>query len=241
MRAITLNLGYPGPTGGKLAEMLTQIADLKPDFLGVQGAKGWEKANAPFPYGGQVFHTAEETLNMRGYLVPSAHDGHHLVGFVSEAVRVVGQDHEVGAPFWHGVVCLDLRMGDHDFRGVVTQAAPDSPRLREIEAEALAEKTKVERVVMLGGWNAVPTSHPGGGPRRKNDVAAARALEEVNLLDAATEVGNATPTVLTPMPYQSDRVYFKGLTVKTVQIVGVGSKHAAAVVDFAIPTQSGAA
>ncbi|MBB4919258.1 endonuclease/exonuclease/phosphatase family protein [Streptosporangium saharense] len=240
MRVVTFNLCNGGIDNGndtRLRRQLDRLAGLDADVIALQEAKHWAEPNTRLFHGGQPFHLAKRTLGMDGFLVPSEHDGCHLALFVRTGrVQVLQEKHTVGAPYWHAVGHLRALVDGRVTSFVNVHSAPSTPRLREIEAESLALKVrKGEPVIMMGDWNAVPTTYAGtSGDRRKLDHQAAFALSEVGLRDAAVAMGVTIPTVTTPLPYPCDRIYFKGLTPTSFQI-GTGnwaSDHLPAIGDF---------
>ncbi|MEV4096275.1 endonuclease/exonuclease/phosphatase family protein [Streptosporangium saharense] len=185
MRVVTFNLCNGGIDNGndtRLRRQLDRLAGLDADVIALQEAKHWAEPNTRLFHGGQPFHLAKRTLGMDGFLVPSEHDGCHLALFVRTGrVQVLQEKHTVGAPYWHAVGHLRALVDGRVTSFVNVHSAPSTPRLREIEAESLALKVrKGEPVIMMGDWNAVPTTYAGtqtrppgrlrperGGPARR--------------------------------------------------------------------------
>jgi endonuclease/exonuclease/phosphatase family metal-dependent hydrolase len=222
MRQITFgsyNLETGGIDGGRddrLRRQLAMLADAGADVWAFQECDGWRDA------GYRAFHLAERTLGMRGFLARSSHHGCDVAVFVRETagIRVTGQRHEEGPPYWHGLARLDAEAdGFGPLHLVSAHLAPSSSALRLVEAEAFALVAKDGPVIAGGDWNATPADDPepsvGGVPagriRRKLDRSAALAIEEAGFTDAAARLGDYAPTVghanADGLAYRCDRVY----------------------------------
>lgn len=207
------NGGIDGGSDARLRRQLTVLAGFRPDVAALQECKHWD-ADAY-----RALYMAEQMLGMRGFLTPSAHHGCSLAVFVRESagLRVTGQRHELGDPWWHGIACV-LAEAD-GLPGPLQLAschlAPSSPERRTMEAEAFTLVAERGPLIAGGDWNALPAGDPEppgpvtGRPRRKLDRRAARALEETGLADAGACQGDTTPTVghASTLAYRCDRVY----------------------------------
>jgi endonuclease/exonuclease/phosphatase family metal-dependent hydrolase len=200
----------------RLRRQLAMLAQARADAWAIQEAKHWTDDEWA------LLHLAEQELSMTGYLARSAHHGCHLVLLVREhdGMQVTAERHEHWHPYWHAVarvkVCHAGLGGPLHL--ISAHLAPASPALRLIEAESLALMTKDGPLIAGGDWNAAPATDPdppaddtnGGHARRKLDRSAARALEEVGLLDIAAHLGDTTPTVghisADTLAYRCDRI-----------------------------------
>lgn len=212
------NLEHGGLDGGddaRLRRQLALLAGARADAWALQECRGWT---------GDAYRAlflAERELGMRGFLARSSRHGCDLAVFVREAaaIRVTGQEHEEGPPWWHAVACVVTEVAGFGLlRLASAHLAPSAPTLRLIEAEAFALIARKGPVIAGGDWNAVPAQgpppatdgiHPGKA-RRKLDARPAQDLAEY-LTDAAGAVGDHAPTVgHTPagkLAYRCDRVY----------------------------------
>ncbi|MEU1881915.1 endonuclease/exonuclease/phosphatase family protein [Streptosporangium sp. NPDC020072] len=249
MRVVTFNIcngGIDNGNNGRLLRQLERLSGLDADVIAIQEAKGWAGPNTKVFHGGKPFHLAKRILGLDGYLIPSDHDGCHQALFVKASVVQVDEEkHSVGPPYWHGAAHIRGLVDGRMVSFVGVHLAPSTPRLREIEAEALALKARRgEPIIMMGDWNAVPVTWADtSGDRRKLDRQAAYALSETGLRDAAVELGVTTPTVEAPLPYPCDRIYYRWLTPRALR-VGTGdwgSDHRPVIGDFDVPAVGAAA
>jgi endonuclease/exonuclease/phosphatase family metal-dependent hydrolase len=211
-----LDGGLDAGSDARLRRQLAVLAGMRPTVAALQECKYWDRDNF------RIFHLAEQLLGMRGFLSRSAHDGCHLGLFIREQVglRVTGQRHERGHPYWHGAAqVITAAEGCPQLLHLASvHLAPSSPQMRLAEAEAFTRHAKDDTAIIAGGdWNALPASGPEppepalGRSARKLDRRAAQALEQAGLLDVAAAVKDTTPTVghhpVSALTYRCDRVY----------------------------------
>lgn len=208
------NGGIDNGRDDRLRRQLALLAAAGADVWALQECNGWRDA------GYRAFHLAERVLGMRGFLARSGHHGCDVAVFVRESagIRITGQRHEEGPPYWHAVARVDAEAdGFGPLHLASAHLAPSSAKLREVEAEALALIARVVPVIIGGDWNAAPAADPGpdtsgvspGKARRKLDRTAAQAIEEAGFTDAAAHLGSHDPTVghVSGLYYRCDRIY----------------------------------
>ena len=210
-----LNGGFDDGRDGRLRHQLTVLADLDVNAWAFQECSGWRAA------GGRALFTAERILGLRGFLVPSSHNGGDLAIFVRQAagLRVLAERHETGHPYWHAVARLvvETPWPGRSLHLMSAHLAPSSPAIRLAEAEALALVAKEGLVIAGGDWSAVPASDPEppldgidpGDARRELDRSAARAIEEAGFIDVGAHLVDLRPTVghAGGLRYRRDRIY----------------------------------
>lgn len=213
---VTWNLlrgGIDAGSDARLRRQLAVVREARPAVAALQECRFWDQEYF------RTLHLAEDLLQMRGFLSPSPHGGHHLGLFIREdaGLRVTGQRHEHGHPYWHGAarVLVEAAGFPQPLHLASVHLAPSSPEIRLAEAEAFTMIAKGVPVIAGGDWNALPVGDPGppgpveGRSRRKLDRRAAEAMEEAGFADAGALRGNLTPTVghQSELAYRCDRVY----------------------------------
>ena len=205
--------GIDDGSDARLRRQMALLARREPSVVERQECWWWDRDYFA------TFHLTERMLGMRGFLSPSPHYGCHLAVFIREdaGLRVTGQRHEHGHPYWHDAARIVVEAAGYPqpLQLASVHLAPSSPTVRLAEAEAFGLVAKDGPVIAGGDWNALPAADPEpavaaeGRWRRKLDRAAAEALEEAGFLDAGAHSGDMTPTVghASELPYRCDRVY----------------------------------
>jgi endonuclease/exonuclease/phosphatase family metal-dependent hydrolase len=208
----TWNILEGGGGDARLRRQMALLADLSPAAVALQECKNWDQD------GYRALYLAEHLLGMRGFLAPSAHHRCHLAVFIRQdaGLRVTGQRHEHGTPYWHGIARIIVTAAGYPrpLQLASCHLAPTSPTIRLAETEALGLIASQHPGIIAGDWNALPArdpqpGHAEGRSRGKLDRRAALALEEAGFLDTGAHAHDLTPTVghASELPYRCDRIY----------------------------------
>jgi endonuclease/exonuclease/phosphatase family metal-dependent hydrolase len=241
--------GFDDGSPARLRRQLQMLNSVQAHAWAFQECSNWRDDRT------QTLGMAEAALGMRGFIARSNRGpGGDVAVFIRESagIHLVEQRHEEQpVPYWHAVAHIVCRLdGFGLIRFASAHLAPSAPTIRLGEAESfqlIAEKNHLGPLVAGGDWNARPPGDPAlaypdkhpGKVRRKNDTAAAEALEEF-MIDVGSFLGIRTPTVGhqgEKMPYQCDRTYttLPGKAIKSFWVVkeeNPDSDHLAAVSEF---------
>jgi hypothetical protein len=176
---------------------------------------------------------------MRGIVLASNNHGCDLGWFYRPSRLRVIEERHLRTGFHHGICCIraafslvtaapagpepGASIDDQPVEVVVDlgcgHLAPSSPLRRQSEAEEIKLLLAGYPLIFLGDLNGVPAE--GDDPptqgidpaqaRRKLDRGAARALQEIGLVDVGHRLGDTAPTVghlrADRLAYRCDRIY----------------------------------
>ena len=154
----TLAGGIDADSDDRLRRQMALLASLSPTAVGLQECKHRDGENY------RALHLVERLPGMRGFLAPSAHHGCVLAVFIREdaGLRVTGQRHEHGDPWWHGVACIlvEAEGFPQPLQLAGCHLAPSSPERRLAEAGGFALAEERGTLIAGGDWNALPAGDP---------------------------------------------------------------------------------